>query len=590
MLKNVGIISFASLVAVIVFYFVSPNDLASGEVHRLALEQIPKNFIRPMPEPPFERVLGYVPRPEELELGRLLFNDTVLSRNNDVSCATCHLTNHGFATGDPLPLGALGQGGPDGTNVGNEFGKGVLSNNRACGQDGAGFFCDNFMDRNALTTMNVVYRSDPLKDEGLLWDGRFGRLNFQAILPVHTHEELCGVNPMPPKELNLFSSDKKFFEKPVRVQHSFFADRYSGENTTFFNAAPEVIYGVPSFRPNDSATIPVRNECVAIAVAKVRSIPEYRRLFKEAFDAEVSDALMGRALASFISTHVADDTPWDRFIKGERSLTESQIYGALQFVKPRGENFDFNGKKLVGAGCYECHAPPRFTDGKFRSLGVISDQRSNRSRPSHIFDMGNISGQVTTQRGLVAKCHIRGATVSLDESYGPDTGRALVTGDRGDCFSFRTPDIRNVIETFPYFHHGTARGQGASATSLEERAYVALKQVIEYHLRGPFNPQMVGNFSRTKVFFDPLFQMDELIPGDLMSFTVGKGPARKVPMTEEQLSYLTDFVAYGLYDRTAVKEGYLGNDLSHPDQVPSGFYPAITRDDGMQTEVPPNSD
>ncbi|MCO4795252.1 MAG: cytochrome-c peroxidase, partial [Bacteriovoracaceae bacterium] len=77
--------------------------------------------------------MGRIPTGSELELGRQLFSDTILSRNNDVSCATCHLSNHGFADGNTLNVGTMGKGGPNGDNVGHKFDTGKLSVDRSLG-------------------------------------------------------------------------------------------------------------------------------------------------------------------------------------------------------------------------------------------------------------------------------------------------------------------------------------------------------------------------------------------------------------------------------------------------------------------------
>ena len=42
--------------------------------------------------------------PEKTELGKILFNDVKLSRNNNVSCATCHNANKAFTDGKKIAL------------------------------------------------------------------------------------------------------------------------------------------------------------------------------------------------------------------------------------------------------------------------------------------------------------------------------------------------------------------------------------------------------------------------------------------------------------------------------------------------------
>ncbi len=52
--------------------------------------------------------------PEKIELGRLLFFDPILSRDQSMACATCHHPAFGFADGREKSMGAGGRGvGPD---------------------------------------------------------------------------------------------------------------------------------------------------------------------------------------------------------------------------------------------------------------------------------------------------------------------------------------------------------------------------------------------------------------------------------------------------------------------------------------------
>lgn len=539
----------------------------------------------------FDSVIGHKPTLEQVELGRLLFNDVILSRNNDTSCATCHLSNHGFATGDPLPIGALGFGGPTGERVGRHFAEGELSQFRNCGDDSSGFICQNLFFRNTISTVNVAYRLNEQSDQGLLWDGRFGRLEFQTLLPIHTREELCGSNPVPSDEAkNPFRVGGALFKQPVLISHSHSWESYTGANFNLFNAPVEEISGIPSYRPNGTASIPSRNECLAIAVAKVRSVPKYKSLFKQAYQKEPSDLLIGMSLASYLATQVSNRTPYDKFIEGKNSLTESQLRGLVAFMTSAGETRDINGMQIKGAGCIGCHAGPTFGGKGFASLGVISDPRSLLTRPEFIFRERSAFLKIPTQRNKLAPCHREGRSVTENGQYGPDMGRAAITGEEKDCFQFRIPALRNIIETAPYFHHGTARGQGVSAKNYQEQSLAALRQVIEYHLRGPQNPAMMARISRSQSYFDPFFQRDEWIPFEFTQFSINSNSQFPIDLSKNEVSDLLDFVAFGLYDPQSTTVGALGNDVGHPKQVPSGFEPLLTRDQGTQFELPPNSE
>lgn len=544
--------------------------------------------------PPYTRILGTLPNKAELELGRQLFSDPILSRNNDVSCASCHLSNHGFADGNSLSVGALGRGGPTGDNVGRSFAQGVLSTERGLGDDGFGFFTSQHMFRNALSTVNVAYRINPTKADGLFWDGRFGDLSFQSLLPIHTSIEMCGNNPVPTDKLysRIFEKGGPLFREPVSLSHTHSYDPLDGSDTGKFNAQPEDVFGVPTHRLSGQVSIPTRNECLAIAIAKLRGVPAYRKLFKEAFGTEkVSDHLLSQALASYMLSHVAIDTPYDMFVSGENSLSPLQLVGLVSFMKGAGEKFILGGKEYTGVGCAGCHEAPEFGGNSYASLGVRSDPRSSLSKPTEVSQLeGGFFSRQRVQRGKLPNCHIQGVTVTAD--YAPDIGRAAASHNSDDCFAFRVPPLRNVIETFPYFHHGSARAQSEFHEDLESRSLAALKQVVEYHLRGPIDPSFASRLEVGKIFFDETYQKDLLIPFYAQNFLNTKAKKDEfifpLEISDYQKDALVEFIAYGLYDPMATKRGGFDNDVTHPRVVLSGFHPSISRDNGHQGELPPN--
>src|SRR5688572_31872544 len=90
--------------------------------------------------------------PEKTELGRMLFFDPVLSKGQDISCATCHNPSLGFS---------------DGLQT-------------AQGLDG------NALPRNSMSLWNVGYATK------LFWDGRAATLEEQMALPLHAENEMAG--------------------------------------------------------------------------------------------------------------------------------------------------------------------------------------------------------------------------------------------------------------------------------------------------------------------------------------------------------------------------------------------------------------
>ncbi len=111
---------------------------------------------------------------EKAELGRLLFWDPVLSGAKDVSCATCHHPDFGYADGIRLSLGVGGQG---------------LATNRSNGV---------LIQRNSPTIINTAFNGienlgfyDP-STAPMFWDNRATSLEDQALQPMLSKEEMRG--------------------------------------------------------------------------------------------------------------------------------------------------------------------------------------------------------------------------------------------------------------------------------------------------------------------------------------------------------------------------------------------------------------
>jgi cytochrome c peroxidase len=137
---------------------------------------------------------------------------------------------------------------------------------------------------------------------------------------------------------------------------------------------------------------------LGVVVSRLGAIDDYRVRFARAFGGPdpVTAANLARALASFQRSLVATESPFDRYMRGDRAaMTAIQIRGMARFER---------------AGCANCHSGPMFSDFRVHVLGV----------PDH---------------------------------------RALPASDRGagGSFAFRTPSLRNLALTAPYMHNGVFR-------------------------------------------------------------------------------------------------------------------------------------
>jgi len=130
-------------------------------------------------------------------------------------------------------------------------------------------------------------------------------------------------------------------------------------------------------------------------VGRLAGVREYRALFKNAFGGAepVTAVNLGRALAAFQRTLLANNSPFDRYMRGDlAAMTASQIAGMERFDR---------------AGCANCHSGPMFSDFEAHVLGVADNAKLAQS----------------------------------------DAGV-------GGGYAFRTPSLRNLRYSAPYMHNG----------------------------------------------------------------------------------------------------------------------------------------
>ncbi len=130
---------------------------------------------------------------------------------------------------------------------------------------------------------------------------------------------------------------------------------------------------------------------------RLRGETRYAALFKEAFgDSSVTLDRVGEAIASFERSIVVDDTPFDRYLRGdENAISAASKRGMALFV----------GK----AACIKCHDGPNFTDNSYHNIGVTLT----------------------------------------------DGGRGSVVGDDTLTGAFKVPGLRNILYSSPYMHDGS---------------------------------------------------------------------------------------------------------------------------------------
>ncbi len=207
-------------------------------------------------------------------------------------------------------------------------------------------------------------------------------------------------------------------------------------------------------------------------------IPEYRQRFNEVFGTEwplIGDAW--RAISAFERTLIVNDTPLDRYLRGETdALSEQQLRGMELF----------NGK----AGCIQCHNGALATDEKYYNLGVP---------PAPRWEEEGLA-QITFRYELYAK----GVTEELYRKLKDDPGLYFRTKEASDFGKFRTPPLRYISYTAPYMHNG---------------AFWDLEEVVQfYNAGGGENEFTDGTIAATKTdLLKPLGLTDDEV-ADLVAF------------------------------------------------------------------------
>jgi cytochrome c peroxidase len=127
---------------------------------------------------------------------------------------------------------------------------------------------------------------------------------------------------------------------------------------------------------------------------------EYLLLFKKAFNIDYIDSnYVVKAIAQFERSLVSSNSKFDKFYRGEGSLTPSELNGYAIYNSEQGD-------------CFHCHGTLLFTDNLFHNNGLDSEEPFT------------------------------------------DIGLAEVTNNPSDNGKFKTPSLRNVEYSAPYMHDG----------------------------------------------------------------------------------------------------------------------------------------
>jgi cytochrome c peroxidase len=190
------------------------------------------------------------------------------------------------------------------------------------------------------------------------------------------------------------------------------------------------------------AALPITNQfemgqpTLDAAVAAIAADTSYRDAFHSVFGRTPDATDLVRAIASYERTQIAYDTPFDHFIAGDASAIGDDARRGWQLFNGRGR-------------CNKCHAlsdrvvdPTNFTDNDFHNIG-IGIIRHDVVAAARRAEQAIVSGDVK---------QVDQAAILTNMSV---LGRFLITRKQADIAAFKTPDIRNVAVTAPYFHDGS---------------------------------------------------------------------------------------------------------------------------------------
>ena len=181
---------------------------------------------------------------------------------------------------------------------------------------------------------------------------------------------------------------------------------------------------------------------------------------------------IGKSVEAYQRLLITPDAPFDRYVAGDETAISSEAKNGLKIFVGKGK-------------CVDCHNTPIFTDNEFHNIGVPEGMAEDKGRfqgiPKLLNNMFNSAGIYSDSRS---------------ESEQMLSGMEVKPENQG---AFRTPPLRNVAITAPYFHTGE---------------FPTLLSVIEFKNDGGFTS---GFSSMPAVPMEPLGLSEQEL-NDLVAF------------------------------------------------------------------------
>jgi cytochrome c peroxidase len=398
-----------------------------------------------------------VNRAAAVRLGKALFWDVQTGGDGKVACASCHF--HAGADGrslnslHPGPDGTFASGGV--TAAGQQFTASPIFNDDRLGSQGvvgstfvgvnpdpsvAADICDANQTVPFYTNRRVTGRNTPpavaaIFNRDNFWDGRANH-SFNGMNPFGSTANGSG---------------------PVAVNNSSLASQAVGppNNDTEMSCGGRTFNGSNSLAAKMLARTPLRWQMVDPSDSVLGSLSAspayglkvtYQAMINAAFPAALAadsqnqfSRIWGQAIQAYEATLIPDQTPFDRFLAGNNS--------ALTDVQKKGFS-TFSGK----GGCITCHAGAELTDASLSfasARGLINEDGGDQG-------FHNIGVRPTAEDPGRA-------------GTGPGGAAWSASGAVADRGAFKTPALRNIKLTAPYFHNG---------------GMATLEQVVDFYSRG----------------------------------------------------------------------------------------------------------
>jgi cytochrome c peroxidase len=409
-------------------------------------------LVPPPPAPPREPLPAPVtdadyyadgtPPEAQVELGRLLFFDRILSGNRNISCATCHHPNFASADGVALPLGEGAHGlGPErrmGSLKAEAAHERVPRNSPALFNVGAREYTRMFHDGRVEVDTGRYY------DAGFIspakWKLPVGLDNVlaaQAMFPVTSPAEMAG-----------------------QKGENGIADARSLNNVAGPGGVWEQVAG------------------------RVQKIPEYVERFKQAYPdrvaapGDISMVMIANALAAYEATAFrSDNSPFDTYLRRGTGLAPAARRGMDLFY----------GK----AGCASCHAGKFQTDHGFHAIAMpqIGPGKADGADPDY--------WRATGLKAFLEDYGRARETMRDEDRYRfrtPSLRNVALTGPWGHAGSY--PTLEEVVR------HHLNPVQSLNDYVVAEGLLQPLDQVLELTAAGPRLEHRWMNDTRRAAFLE----------------------------------------------------------------------------------------